>query len=419
MNCRDAALAIVLLLGITLPAEAGIAVQAWGGVRGDGVDLFILTNAKGMEARITNYGAVITAIRMPGRDGKLTNVVQGLTAWPTIPARITRAAMAQSLARFANRIKDNSYQINGVTYRVTRDAYVVNEATNNRPYDERVWSADTKDGDEPQLILSLIDRNGSMGFPGTLRVQVTYTLTRNNVLRIAYRAHSDKNTIVSLTNHAYFNMAGDASGSVLDQLLTVNADAITVGDDKNVPTGAMRKVAGTAFDFRTPTPIGAHINDPDPAIQLAKGFDQNYAINGTPGKCGWRRGWRTPSQAGVLEEWTTQPGLQVYSANYAPPTMAAAKGYAVHSSVALEAQGFPTRPMSRLFPAPSSPRATPIAKRPSIASASNRSFPLRPSQLAFGASAYAYAPASAATAASPNASALTRARGRRSEQSES
>jgi len=104
--------------------------------------------------------------------------------------------------------------------RVTRDAYVVNEATNNRPYDERVWSADTKDGDEPQLILSLIDRNGSMGFPGTLRVQVTYTLTRNNMLRIAYRAHSDKNTIVSLTNHAYFNMAGDASGSVLDQLLT-------------------------------------------------------------------------------------------------------------------------------------------------------------------------------------------------------
>jgi len=350
MNCRDAALAVVLLLGITLPAEAGIAVQAWGGVRGDGVDLFILTNAKGMEARITNYGAVITAIRVPGRDGKPTNVVQGFDSLNDYTGQDYKGRYGAIIGRFANRIKDNAYQINGVTYRVTRDAYVLNQATNNRPYDERVWSADTKDGDEPQLILSLIDRNGSMGFPGTLRVQVTYTLTRNNVLRIAYRARSDKDTIVSLTNHAYFNMAGDTSGSVLDQLLTVNADAITVGDDKNVPTGAMRKVAGTAFDFRAPTPIGAHINDPDPAIQLAKGFDQNYAINGTPGKMRLAARLEDPKSGRVLEEWTTQPGLQVYSANYAPPTVAAAKGYAIHSSVALEAQGFPNAPNVPAFP---------------------------------------------------------------------
>src|SRR5258707_11222186 len=115
-----------------------------------------------------------------------------------------------------------------------------------------------------------------MGCPGKVRVTVTYTLPRNNVLRIAYRAISDKDTIISLTNHAYFNMAGDASGSVLDQLLTVNADAITAVDSKNVPTGQMRAVAGTAFDFRSATRIGAHINDPDPAIQRPGGFDQNY-----------------------------------------------------------------------------------------------------------------------------------------------
>jgi aldose 1-epimerase len=189
-----------------------------------------------------------------------------------------------------------------------------------------------------------------MGFPGTLRVQVTYTLTRNNVLRMDYRARSDKDTIVNLTNHAYFNMAGGASGSVLDQLLTVNADAITVGDDKNVPTGAMRKVAGTAFDFRTPTPIGKHINDPDPAIQLAKGFDQNYALNGKPGTMRLAARLEDPKSGRVLEEWTTQPGLQVYSANYQPPTVAATKGYTVHSSVALEAQGFPNAPNVPSFP---------------------------------------------------------------------
>jgi len=262
MNCRDAALAIVLLLGITLPAEAGIAVQAWGGVRGDGVDLFILTNAKGMEARITNYGAVITAIRMPGRDGKLTNVVQGFDSLADYTGQDYKGRYGAIIGRFANRIKDNSYQINGVTYRVTRDAYVVNEATNNRPYDERVWSADTKDGDEPQLILSLIDRNGSMGFPAPLRVQVTYTLTRNNMLRIAYRAHSDKNTIVSLTTMPISHgrrCFRFGAGPAFDRERRLPS---RVGDDKNVPTGAMRKVAGTAR-FRTPTPIGAHINDPD------------------------------------------------------------------------------------------------------------------------------------------------------------
>jgi len=253
------------------------------------------------------------------------------------------------IGRFANRIKDNSFRLNNVTYRIGRDAYILKES-DNRPYDERVWSAQTKDGAEPQLILSLTDRNGTMGFPGTVKVQVTYTLTRNNILRIAYRARSDKDTVISLTNHAYFNMAGDASGSVLDQLLTVNADMITAVDEKNVPTGEMRAVAGTAFDFRKPTPIGTHINDADPYIQRAGGFDHNFAINGKPGTMRLAARLEDPKSGRVLEEWTTQAGLQVYSANYQPPTAAAAKGYAIHSSVALEAQGFPNAPNIPSFP---------------------------------------------------------------------
>lgn len=333
-----------------MPAQAGITIQAWGGVRGEGVDLFILANAKGMEARITNYGAIITAIRVPGRDGKMTNVAQGFDSLADYTSPDYKGRYGAVIGRFANRIMDNMFTLNDKVYRISRDAYVLNDDKNNRPYDERVWSADTKDGAEPQLILSLIDRNGSMGFPGTVRVQVTYTLTRNNVLRIGYRAVTDRDTVVNLTNHAYFNMAGDTSGSVLDQLLTVNADAITVGDDKNVPTGAMRKVEGTAFDFRSPTPIGKNINHPDPAIQLAKGFDQNYALNGKPGTLRLAARLEDPKSGRVLEEWTTQPGLQVYSANYPPPTAASAKGYAIHSSVALEAQGFPNAPNVPTFP---------------------------------------------------------------------
>jgi aldose 1-epimerase len=354
---KTVTLAGLMLLAIALPAEAAISVQAWGGVDAKGVDLFTLTNARGMEAKITNYGAVITSIRVPGRDGKPANVVQGFDRLEDYTSPDYHGRYGAIIGRFANRIKDNTYQVNRVTYRITRDAYILKQA-NNKPYDERVWTAQTKDSDEPQLILSLIDRSGTMGFPGTVRVQVTYTLTRNNVLRIGYRAISDKPTIISLTNHAYFNMAGDASGSVLDQLLTVNADAITAVDEKNVPTGEIRPVAGTAFDFRKATPIGAHINDPDPAIQRAKGFDQNYAINGVPGTLRLAARLQDPKSGRVLEEWTTQAGLQVYSANYAPPAVAVAKGYAIHSAVALEAQAFPNAPNIPSFPSTLLPQDT-------------------------------------------------------------
>jgi aldose 1-epimerase len=335
------------LLALTLPTQAGITVQAWGGVDGKGVDLFTLTNAKGMEAKITNYGGVITAIRVPGKDGTKANVVQGFESLSDYTGVDYKGRYGALIGRFANRIKDNTFTINRTVYRISRDAYVLKEA-NNKPYDERVWDARTNDGEEPQLILSLLDRNGTMGFPGTLRVTVTYTLTRNNILRIAYRAISDKDTIISLTNHAYFNMAGD--GPVLDQLLTVNANAITAVDDKNVPTGVLQPVAGTAFDFRKATPIGAHINDPDPVIQRAKGFDQNYAINGAPGSLRLAARLHDPKSGRVLEEWTTQAGLQVYSANYLPPPVALAKGYQIHSAVALEAQGFPNAPNIPSFP---------------------------------------------------------------------
>ena len=347
-----------LLLAVSLPAQAGIAIQAWGGVEGQGVDLYTLTNAKGMEAKITNYGAVITSIRVPGRDGKLANVVQGFDRLedytsPGLWRPLWRHH--RPLSPTASRTTPSRSTTSPITSRVT-------PMSSRKPATSPMTNASGRQrprtGDEPQLILSLLDRNGTMGFPGTLRVTVTYTLTRNNVLRINYRALSDKDTVISLTNHAYFNMAGELSGSVLDQLLTVNADAITFGDDKNVPTGEMRAVAGTAFDFRTPTPIGAHINDPDPAIQRAKGFDQNYAINGTPGKLRLAARLEDPKSGRALEEWTTQAGLQVYSANYPPPTVGVIKGYTIHSAVALEAQAFPNAPNVPSFPSALLPQDT-------------------------------------------------------------
>lgn len=344
------ALAPALVLALATPAAAAITTQAWGGVGKEGVDLYTLTNKNGVEAKITNYGGVIVSVRVPDRSGKMENVVQGYSSLEDYTSPTYGGRYGALIGRFANRIKDNRFSIKGVEYRIGRDtAYIYTDA-NNKPYDEKVWKAQPKDGDEPQLVLSLLDRSGTMGFPGTVRVTVTYTLTRDNILRINYLARTDKETVIALTNHAYFNMAGDASGSVLDQLLTVNADAITAGDEKNVPTGEMRPVAGTAFDFRKPTPIGAHINDPDSALVRAKGYDQNYAINGTLGVLRFAARLEDPKSGRVLEEWTTQPGVQVYSANYSPPPMGIAKGYAPHGAVALEAQGFPNAPNIPSFP---------------------------------------------------------------------
>ncbi len=347
MNAR-VIFAALLAVVLSSPAHAGLAVQAWGGVDKKGVDLFILTNARGMEVKITNYGGIITSIRVPDRNGKLENVNLGFDRLEDYRSPGYGGRYGALIGRYANRIKNNSFKLNGVEHLVSRQAY---SAVQNKPYDELVWDASVKTtGEEPELTLSLLDRKGNMGFPGNLRVRVMYTLTRDNVLRITYYAATDRETVVSLTNHAYFNLAGDLSGSVLDHLLTVNADAITAVDETNTPTGEMRPVAGTAFDFRTPTPIGARIKDPDPAIVRARGYDQNYAINGKPGTLRLAARLEEPKSGRVMETWTTQPGLQVYTANYTPPPVALAKGYKVHGSVALETQAHPNSPNIPSFP---------------------------------------------------------------------
>lgn len=342
-------LATLALIAVAPAAQAGIAVTAWGGIGKEGVDLYTLTNKNGMEVKITNYGAIITAIKVPDRGGQMADVAQGYESLAEYTSPNYGGRYGAVIGRFANRIKGNRFSIGGVEYRVGRNIDG-HEPGTDKPYDERVWKANPFDGDEPRLILDLIDRAGTMGYPGTLRVRVTYTLTADNTLRIAYHAVTDRPTPVSLTNHSYFNLAGDTSGSVLDQLLTVNADFITAGDETNTPTGEMRAVAGTAFDFRTATPIGKNITAPDPSLVRAKGFDQNYAINGKPGSLRFAARLEDPKSGRVLEEWTTHDGVQVYSANYSPPPVGLAKGYAVHGAVALEAQGFPNAPNIPSFP---------------------------------------------------------------------
>jgi aldose 1-epimerase len=189
-----------------------------------------------------------------------------------------------------------------------------------------------------------------MGFPGTVKASVTYTLTRFNVLRLDYRATTDRLTIVNMTNHAYFNLAG--AGTVLDHRLTINADAITPGDATNTPTGEVRPVAGTVFDFRKPMRIGDHIDDPEPLLTLVHGYGVNYRLNGAPGTLRLAARLEDSGSGRVMEEWTTQSDMQLYTGNYVPPKVAQDKGYRQRSGVALEAERAPNSPNVAGFASP-------------------------------------------------------------------
>ena len=333
----------MLFLG-AMPAQAGISSQPWGARDGRPVFLYTLTNAHGLEVRVTNYGAILVGVRTPGRDGKLVRVVQGfdnLADYTSADYLSRNAHYGALLGRYANRIKNETYAIDGVTYHRTKDG---------KPFEERVWKGRIKDGAEPSLVLTLTDPAGTMGFPGTVQAQVTYTLTRDNSLRLDYRATTDKPTIVNMTNHAYFNLAGE--GLVLDHLLTINADDVTPGDATNTPTGEVRSVAGSVFDFRKPMRIGAHVDDPDPLIQLVHGYGVNYRLNGAPGTLRLAARLEDPVSGRFMEEWTTQSDLQLYSGNYMPPTVALDKGYRQRGGVALEAERAPNSPNIPDFASP-------------------------------------------------------------------
>ncbi len=347
LKVRVAPLAIALLAGIVGgngSAQCRTTQASFGNVRGEKVSLYTLKNSRGTEVQISNYGAIIVAIKTPSRSGKMASVVHGfdrLSDYTSEEYLRLKPHYGAILGRFANRIKNNSYVIDGVTFYRT---------ANGKPYDERVWRASISRTREPALVLRLSDPEGTMGFPGNVDVTVTYILTEMDVLRIDYKARTDKKTIINLTNHSYFNLAGQ--GTVLDHLLTVNSDTITPGDTENVPTGEVRDVSGTVFDFRTPIPIGRRINEPDALLTRVRGYGVNYSLRGPSGKLRPAARLEDPASGRVLEIWTTQTDMQLYTGNYRPPTVALAKGYVERGAVALEPEHAPNSPNVSSFGSP-------------------------------------------------------------------
>jgi aldose 1-epimerase len=343
--------ALLLLCGLS----PGAAAQRGGhfGKTPDGrdVETYTLKNRGGAEARVINYGGTIVSLKVPDREGRLADVVLGFD-----DVEGYRGAgstyLGALIGRYGNRIARGRFTLNGVEYRL---------ATNNGPnhlhgglggFDKVLWTVrPLKARAGPALELTYVSRDGEEGYPGTLSVRVVYTLTDANELRIDYDAKTDKDTVVNLTNHSYFNLAGEGSGDILGHLLTLDSDRFLPTDQTSIPTGELRGVRGTPFDFTKPTAIGARIEADDEQLKWAKGYDHTYVVGGRAGSL--RRAARVeePKTGRVMEVWTTEPGVQLYTGNYL--SGAAGKGgkpYGFRTGFCLETQHYPDSPNKPDFP---------------------------------------------------------------------
>jgi aldose 1-epimerase len=333
------------------PARQAPTKTAFGTTaEGTAVDQYTLSNAHGLEVKVITLGATVTAIRTPDRSGTLADIVLG---FDDLKGYLGNSPYLGVVAgRYANRIAKGRFTLDGTTYQL---------ATNNGPnhlhggvkgFDKVIWSARPIDrADGPAIELTYVSPDGEEGYPGTLTTQVVYTLTDANELRIDYAATADKTTVVNLTNHSYFNLAG--KGDVLHHELMIAADRYTPIDAGLIPTGVLQPVQGTPFDFRSPTTIGARIAQADEQLVRAnRGYDHNFVLNNQSGALAVAARVTEPSSGRVLEVRTTEPGLQLYTGNFLDGTVAGKGGvkYARHAGFCLETQHYPDSPNHPAFP---------------------------------------------------------------------
>src|SRR5712692_3770494 len=348
----------VLILGGTLMLICGsggkrtssIKKEDFGKADGRSVELYTLTNRHGVEAKITTYGGIVVSLKVPDRNGKLDDVVLGfdnlddyLKGHPYFGAII---------GRYGNRIAKGRFTLNGVEYKLA-----VNNGENHlhgglKGFDKLVWQArPLRLRNGVGLRLTYLSRNGEEGYPGNLSATVTYTLTDNNELKIDYSATTDKDTVVNLTSHSYFNLAGHGNGDILKHQLVINAGRFTPTDAGSIPTGELRSVKGTPFDFTHATAIGARIGQDDEQLKLAKGYDHNFVLNGRMGTLRPAAKVFEPTTGRVMEVWTTEPGMQFYTGNYLDgKTGKGGKVYQFRYGFCLETQHYPDSPNKRVFP---------------------------------------------------------------------
>jgi aldose 1-epimerase len=316
------------------------------------VDLYTLTNKKGMEVAITNFGGIVVSLKVPDRAGKLEDVVLG---YDTLDGYLTnKAFFGATIGRYGNRIGHATFTLDGKTYTLPK-----NDGDNTlhgglEGFNKRLWAARDVSGQRgPALQLTYLSKDGEEGFPGDLTTKVVFTLTERNEFVIEYSATTDKDTVVNLTNHSYFNLAGQGNGDILGHILKIQGDKITAVDAALIPTGELRRVAGTPFDFTKPTAIGERINEDDPQIKIGKGYDHNWilASGGSATPVPVAEAYE-PTSGRSLQVLSTEPGVQFYSGNFLDGTIQGKGGkiYKHRYGLCLETQHFPDSPNHPTFP---------------------------------------------------------------------
>ena len=313
---------------------------------GEEVDLYTLTNAHGLRVTIMTYGATIIDVETPDSDGKLANITLSLDSLADYLKG--HPFFGSTVGRYANRIAKGKFSLDGHEYKLATNNGVNHLHGGVKGFDKAVWKAEpVETANSVGIAFTHVSPDGDEGYPGKLTAQVTYTLTNDNELKMDYSATTDKPTIVNLTNHTYWNLAGGGSGDVLKHQLMLNADRYLSVDDGLIPTGELKAVKGTPMSFVEPQTIGSRIAD------VKGGYDHCYALNKTQGNSGLSLAARVvdPGSGRVMEIFTTQPGVQFYSSNFLDDTIGAnGKKYGKHFGFCLETQHYPDSPNRAEFP---------------------------------------------------------------------
>jgi aldose 1-epimerase len=330
--------------------KSGVQQQDFGTRDGRPIILYTLTNAHGVEVRAMNYGGIILSLRVPDRKGQLADIVLGHDKaegyMPNPPF------LGAIVGRYANRIANGTFTLDGKTYTLPK-----NDGPNTlhggitRTFDKVLWDGEPLKG-KNGVAFTYLSKDGEEGFPGNLKVTVTYTLTDSNEVVIDYTATTDKATPINVSQHSYFNLKGEGNGDILDHEIMINADKFTPVDKNLIPTGELRPVKGTPFDFTSSTKIGARIEDPYEQMVLGHGYDHNFVINRKGAGMILAARVYEPTTGRVLEVTTTQPGVQFYTGNFLDGTVTGKEGhvYKHRYGFCLETQHFPDSPNHPDFP---------------------------------------------------------------------
>ncbi|MCC4211134.1 aldose epimerase family protein [Leeuwenhoekiella parthenopeia] len=313
---------------------------------------YALVNANGMQVDIITYGGIITSLKAPSKDSTFQDVVLG---FDSLDKYVEGSPyFGAIIGRYGNRIAKGTFELEGQTYQLP-----VNDGENSlhggtAGFDKVVWNAEeVKDGDNVGLKLTYLSPDGDMGYPGNLETTVTYTLQADNTLMVKYEATTDKPTVVNLTQHSYFNLSGDFDKTILDTEVMINADQYLPVDAGLIPTGELRPVAGTPFDFNTPKKIGTEINAEDDQLKKGLGYDHCWILNGTGGEMTLAATALDPESGRFMEIMTTEPAIQFYTGNFLDGTLTQKDGegtYAYRSGFCLETQHYPDSPNQADFP---------------------------------------------------------------------